>query len=118
MKREDSELRQLTRRRLLRGALCSGLSVGLAGWALNTWALAEDGPNSSLYSGQLPAMSPLMPGRSGVAPPTGWYEVPLPPPKEVKVQDIITIRVDTGARTSTNAQLQNRRTAQYDARLN
>jgi flagellar L-ring protein precursor FlgH len=47
-----------------------------------------------------------------------WYEIPIPPPKEVKVNDIITIRVDTGARLSESAQLQRRRTSQYDARLN
>jgi len=47
-----------------------------------------------------------------------WYETPIPPPKEVRVNDIITIRVDTGARVSESAQLQRRRTSQYDARLN
>jgi flagellar L-ring protein precursor FlgH len=47
-----------------------------------------------------------------------WYEIPLPPTKEVRVNDIITIRVDTGARTSEMAQMQRRRTAQYDAKLN
>jgi len=55
---------------------------------------------------------------AGAAPPQNWYEVPLPPPKEVRVNDIVTIRVDTGARLSTSAQLQRRRTAQYDAKLN
>ena len=48
----------------------------------------------------------------------GWYEIPVPPPKEVRVNDIITIRVDTGARVSESAQLQRRRTSQYDALLN
>lgn len=110
----DRELQRLTRRRLLRGALCTGLSLGLG-----SWALAEDGPNSSLYSGQMPVMNQAMAGKPGVAPQQqGWYEVPLPPPKEVRVHDIISIRVDMGSRTSSNAQLQNRRTAQYDARLN
>jgi len=112
--RRNDELRQLTRRRLLRGALCSGLSLGLAGWAA-----AQDGPNSSLYSGHLPPPTQVAAGKAAaLPPPTGWYEVPLPPPKEVKVHDIISIRVDLGSRTLSNAQLQNRRTAQYDARLN
>lgn len=112
--RRNDELRQLTRRRWLRGALCSGLTLGLAGWVA-----AQDGPNSSLYSGQMPISTLLATAKQGVAPPpTGWYEVPLPPPKEVKVHDIISIRVDLGSRTTSNAQLQNRRTAQYDARLN
>ncbi len=51
-------------------------------------------------------------------PPTSWYEVPLPPVKQVRVNDIVTIRVDTGSRLSTQAQSQRRRTGQYDARLN
>jgi flagellar L-ring protein precursor FlgH len=72
-----------------------------------------------LYSGQLPAMSQVAPGKPGeTPPPQRWYEIPLPPPKEVRVHDIISIRVDMGSRTSSAAQLQNRRTAQYDARLN
>ncbi|HZN35978.1 MAG TPA: flagellar basal body L-ring protein FlgH [Pirellulaceae bacterium] len=115
MKMSDSDLRRLTRRRLLRGALCTGLSLGACGWAI-----AQDGPNSSLYSGQFPVMSQQAPGKAGAVPqqPLGWYEVPLPPPKEVRIHDIISIRVDMGSRVSTSAQLQNRRTAQYDARLN
>jgi flagellar L-ring protein precursor FlgH len=117
------DLGRLPRRVLLRGAICTGLSLGAAGLALS-----EDGPNSSLYSGRMPPANPLMalPATgsiptfaTGAAPPnTSWYEVPLPPPKEVRVHDIITIRVDTGARLSTQSQLQNRRTAQYDALLN
>jgi len=115
MTSNEHDLRRLTRRRLLRGALCTGLSLGLVGWAS-----AQDVPNSSLYSGQLPLMMQTTAAKAGAAtpPPVSWYETPLPPPKEVRVQDIITIRVDTGARMSSNAQLQNRRTAQYDARLN
>jgi flagellar L-ring protein precursor FlgH len=92
---------------------------------------AEEGPNSSLYSGRLASLRQHSPPAavtsglaSGSAPPppapapTTWYQVPLVPPKEVRVNDIITIRVDMGARFSSDAQLQRRRTAQYDARLN
>lgn len=104
------------RRKFLRGALCTGLSLGLAGLAL-----AQDGPNSSLYSGRtgsFPTAS-TMRGYPGTVPPaTNWYEVPLPPPKEVRVHDIITIRVDMGARVSSDVQFQRRRTAQYNAILN
>src|SRR5262245_43809155 len=110
-----AELIHLTRRRLLRGALSTGLAIGLVGWAAG-----QDGPNSSLYSGQLPLMSPTDASKTGAAQPPAksWCEVPLPPPKEVRVHDIISIRVDMGSRVSTSAQLQNRRTAQFDARLN
>lgn len=94
-------------------------------------AAGQDVPNSSLYSGRLaslkqnvspPGISSAL-GSAEVVPPvnpqpTTWYQVPLVPPKEVRVNDIVTIRVDLGARFSSDAQLQRRRTAQYDARLN
>lgn len=114
------------RRRALISALALGLSGGLMGDGR-----AEDGPNSSLYSGRLAAWRAAMAAAGMAAGPTAgatspassgqppsWYEIPLPPPKEVRVHDIITIRVDTGARVSESAQLQRRRTSQYDAILN
>ncbi len=112
-------------RRLLCGALHTGLALGVV--AAGT---AEDGPNSSLYSQRLeqlqqtpPAVpAPGIPGSlasvSTPFAPQSWYEIPLPPAKEAKVHDIITIRVDTGARLSESAQLQRRRTSQLDAVLN
>src|SRR5437016_3506156 len=115
---------RLPRRALLQGAVCTGLSLGMAGLAGS-----DDGPNSSLYSARLAAVKQA--GPPGPAPgpsgsfttngppaPQSWYEIPLPPTKEVRVNDIITIRVDTGARLSESGQLQRRRTGQYDARLN
>lgn len=116
------DLGRLPRRALLHGAVCTGLSLGWSGTGS-----PQDGPNSSLFGGRpaptarfarQPGNSEVLPQPATAATPTSWYEVPLPPPKEVKVHDIVTIRVDTGARLSTSAQLQNRRTAQYDARLN
>jgi hypothetical protein len=88
----------------LRGAVCTGLSLGIAGWTCG-----QDVPNSSLYSGRLaslkqnaqPAAATSAAGgmaAAGPPPPTSWYQVPLQPPKEVRVNDIITIRVDMGAR--------------------
>lgn len=117
--------RKLRRRSFLQGLTVTGLSFGLVGLVTS-----DDGPNSSLYSSRLvsatqsaPSGSSPAPGSSyglnAPAPPApSWYEIPVPPPKEVRVHDIITIRVDTGGRTSESAQLQRRRTAQYDARLN
>jgi flagellar L-ring protein precursor FlgH len=116
------DLGRLPRRVFLRGAVCTGLSLGLAGGTFSA-----DGPNSSLYSSRLEAIrqaAPAAPTAVGsfspsVPPaPMSWYEVPPPPAKEVRVHDIITIRVDTGARLSESAQLQRRRTGQYDALLN
>ena len=113
------------RQTLLRGALQTGLSLGLA-----ASIAADEGPNSSLYSQrleQLQQTAPATPANgvpgsltsaTGPFTPQSWYEIPLPPAKEVKVHDIITIRVDTGARLSESAQLQRRRTGQYDALLN
>src|ERR1044072_6268758 len=112
--------RSATRRAFLSSTVCTGISFGLA-----SWMGAEEGPNSSLYSGRLAQIQQLAPPgprgsfatAAGAAAPMSWYEVPPPPAKEVKIHDIVTIRVDTGARVSESAQLQRRRTAQYDAKL-
>jgi flagellar L-ring protein FlgH len=109
-----SNLVRPTRRALLQSALCTGVSLGLAGIGL-----AQDAPNSSLYSGRLPVAARSATTAAEPLPaPARWYELPLPPPKEIKVHDLVTIRVDLGARVSSDAMLQRRRTAQYDARLN
>jgi flagellar L-ring protein precursor FlgH len=96
-------------------------------------ALADDGPNSSIYSNKLNAMrmqlarqqqntiaaDPLPGPLAAIAAgtPQSWYEVPLPPTKEVKANDIITIRVDLGAKFNSDAQMQRRKTSTYDAVL-
>jgi flagellar L-ring protein precursor FlgH len=120
----QSKSHSAARRALLGGAVCAGVSLSAV-----SLAPGEDGPNSSLYSGKLHEIKQIIPGPSGgmgggfamgaagQAPPMSWYEIPIPPAKEVKINDIITIRVDTGARMSESAQLQRRRTAQYDAKL-
>lgn len=116
--------RALRRRAFLQGLTVTGLSLGIVGHVN-----CDEGPNSSLYSSRLtsvmqtaPAQSSSPTGSFGINTPAAaapsWYEIPIPPPKEVRVHDIITIRVDTGGRTSESAQLQRRRTSQYDARLN
>jgi flagellar L-ring protein FlgH len=119
----DSQ-QMLRRRAFLRGLTVTGLSLGLVGYVN-----CDEGPNSSLYSSRLASAVQTVPAQSSsptggfgsnmAAPATpSWYEIPIPPPKEVRVHDIITIRVDTGGRTSESAQLPRRRTSQYDARLN
>ena len=83
--------------------------------------LADDGPNSSLYSGRLQAqpVAARQPGLpAAVPPPTSWYEVPLPPPKEVRINDIVKIRVDVAVRMNSDAEWQRRKNARYDAVLN
>jgi flagellar L-ring protein FlgH len=110
------ELTRLARRAWLRRAAATVLACGLP-----ALALADDGPNSSLYSGRLQTFptSAQAEGAVVAAPvPTSWYEVPLPPPKEVRVHDIITIRVDMAVRMNSDAEWQRRKNARYDALLN
>ncbi len=110
------ELNRLARRAWLRRAAAATLACGLP-----ALALADDGPNSSLYSGRLQTFptSAQVEGAVAAAPlPTSWYEVPLPPPKEVRVHDIITIRVDMAVRMNSDAEWQRRKNARYDALLN
>src|SRR5436190_22594530 len=126
---------QLHRRRLfLRSLLAGGALASLAAGA----SAQEDAPNSSLYSGRArplamyqarqdgrpapapnPADLPPRPpyGMTGPAPPTGWYEYPLPPQKEVRVRDIITIRVDVSQRLTSEGQVQRRKQGKWDAVL-
>jgi flagellar L-ring protein precursor FlgH len=56
--------------------------------------------------------------REVLPPTTSWYEIPLAPPKEVRVHDIITIRVDMGARVTSEGEVQRRKQGRYDAILN
>lgn len=111
--RSERTTRRLPRRALLQSALCTGVSLGLAGIGLG-----QDAPNSSLYSGKMEALAGAVPPGYRPPPPASWYEIPLAPPKEIKVHDVVNIRVDLGSRASSDAILQRRRTAQYDARLN
>jgi flagellar L-ring protein FlgH len=83
-----------------------------------------EGPNSSLYSAKMAqqaAQGMMVPGPQGKpiqAAGASWYETPLPPPKEVKKGDLIKIRVDLGARMSSDGEVQRRKNSQWDALLN
>lgn len=69
--------------------------------------------SSSLYS----AAS----GDVGAAPLTlqnsSWYYRHLPPPKQLRVNDLVTIRVDVKSETTSEGESQRRRNLQYDAIL-
>lgn len=116
-------LRQVLKRSLVVGGTLVVLSGGIT-------LSQDDGPNSSLFSGRrgassiasAPANAPLnsaVPRTSNAPyPGTGWYENPLPPPKEVRVNDIITIRVDLGQRVASEGEVQRRKTGRWDALLN
>lgn len=110
------ELELLNRRAWLRSLAGAAIACGLP-----AAACGDDGPNSSLYSGRLKAI-PVAARQASLAPAppptTSWYEVTLPPPKEVRVNDIITIRVDLAVRMNSDAEWQRRKNARYDAILN
>lgn len=106
--------------------VCGSALAGAALWCFCGGLMAEDGPNSSIFSGKLEAAmqeSAALADTAGrsreVLPPTtSWYEIPLAPPKEVRVHDIITIRVDLGARVTSEGEVQRRKQGRYDAILN
>jgi flagellar L-ring protein FlgH len=64
---------------------------------------------------------PIVQGQRGPVGPTidnvSWITVPLPPPREVKVHDKVTVRVDLAARTVQEGEFQGRKNATYDALL-
>ena len=110
--------KQSVNRRLWLKRLVSSAIIASGVWpALSN---ADDGPNSSLFSGR-PRALPISMSKSGpipaAAPAGSWYEVPLPPPKEVRVHDIVTIRVDIAARSLSDAEFQRRRNSRIDAVL-
>lgn len=121
--------RILDRRRLLRSFVAGGTLAAMTGGAMFA---QEDVPNSSLYSGRARPIASAAPrsgaagigdpsraqyGTANVPPPTSWYEHPLPPPKEVRVKDIITIRVDVAQRLISDGQVNRRKQGRWDAVL-
>jgi flagellar L-ring protein precursor FlgH len=105
---------------------CGSAAVSAAIWSASGGVLAQEAPNSSLFSGKLEAaMKSAPPPAAGartygepLPPTTSWYEIPVAPPREVKVNDIITIRVDMGARVIAEGEVQRRKQSRYDAILN
>ena len=103
-------------------------ACGLICGVLTLPTLAEDGPNSSIFSGKAQEMSERgaeqirssgrLLGPAASAPlGTSWYEIPTVVPKEVRVEDVITIRVDLGTKVLANGTFNRRKTARYDAIL-
>ncbi len=46
-----------------------------------------------------------------------WMYRPLPPPKEIQIHDVLSVRVDLLARMAADGELRRRKDARYDARL-
>ena len=109
---------------------------GTLAFTTGTILAQDDTPNSSLYSGRGRPMliSQARPGERSAPdmldppprppygpayppPPTSWYEYPVPPPKEVRVRDIVTIRVDVSQRQTSEGQVQRRKQGKWDAVL-
>lgn len=73
-------------------------------------ALAQ---NSSLFNRDLPAKD----GRTTTLSDSSWTYRQLPPPQELKIHDIITIRVDEKAQAMSEGEVERRKNALYDAVL-
>src|SRR4029079_10718059 len=46
-----------------------------------------------------------------------WITIPLPPPREIRVHDIVTIRIDIARRVIADGNLQRRKNATLNAQL-
>jgi flagellar L-ring protein precursor FlgH len=90
------------------------LSASLLAW-LVCFASQAYGQNSRLFSQATPLKTTAVSGPTVDT--ANWISVPLPPPKEIRVNDIITIRVDLMARTSQEGEMQRRKTSNYNALL-
>ena len=117
------DLGRLPRRALLRGAVCTSLSLGIG-----SLGLGQDVPNSSLFSGRMTPAARLarQPGNSEVLPPPATTPAPDELVRSAAAAAEGSRKSTTSSRFAsiralayrTSAQLQSRRTAQYDARLN
>lgn len=104
----------MKRRHLLSGALL--LFTGTT----PVWA-----QNSRLFDRPLPI--PIRQTRAGITEPTAmygptidnasWITVPLPPPRELRVGDMVTLRIDISQRSQQDGNLQRRKNATLSAQL-
>ncbi len=68
--------------------------------------------NSSLYARDLPASTAPVTVQTG-----SWTYLEVPPPREIRIHDIVTIRVDISARMLSEGETQRRKNATYNAQL-
>jgi flagellar L-ring protein FlgH len=104
----------MKRRHLLSGALL------LVTGATPVWA-----QNSRIFDRPLPI--PIRQSRGGLTEPTAmygptienrsWITVPLPPPRELRVGDMVTLRIDISQRSQQDGNLQRRKNATFRAQL-
>ncbi len=48
---------------------------------------------------------------------SSWTYIPVPPPREIKKHDVVSVRVDVLSRMASDGELRRRKDARYDARL-
>lgn len=71
--------------------------------------------SASLYAQDLPVPQGVREPLS--VPRTSWTHVPVPPPRQVRIHDRVTIRVDELASMQSDGEMERRKDALYDARL-
>lgn len=110
--------------------------AALAGAALIAMPSICLAQNGRLFDRPLPARAAPRPGVISLAPtnqmyydypespdigPTinsaGWLSAPLPPPRELRKNDLVTIRVDIASRTLQQGEVERRKTSNFDAFL-
>jgi flagellar L-ring protein precursor FlgH len=113
-----------------RFALFAALSLAAA------WATPSSAQNSRLFDRPLPIPIRLTGGaamqngagmQSGAGEPgvmygptidnASWITVPLPPPRELRVHDMVTVRIDISQRAMQDGNLQRRKNATLNAQL-
>jgi len=101
------------------GKTCARITAAIALVACGTIASRAAAQNSSLFSKQA-AQSEAQEaatGRSLTLENGSLYYQQLPPPRQLKKHDLVSIRVDEKSQTIAEGEVQRRKTASYDALL-
>jgi flagellar L-ring protein precursor FlgH len=99
------------------------VGVGLIGTVCLWLASPVQAQNSSLYAQPAQGMRTNGPARTPDDAQVNlaqgsWIYTPAPPPREIQIHDVISVRVDMLARMAAEGELRRRKNGNYDARLN
>lgn len=97
--------------KLPRSTFVQQLIVSLVVWV--STAVHATAQNSSLFNRDLPAKE----GETANLANSSWTYQQLPPPHEIRIRDIITIRVDEKSQTTSDGEVERRKNALYDVVL-
>ena len=86
--------------------------MALAAMLLVANAAPCSGQSSRLYTGELAVEGAQRPPLI-----RDWYSVPAPPPKEIRLHDIINVRVDIASIMQSDGEMERRKNSLYDAIL-